>query len=72
MNLAKKAHIDAFALNVGYGDRVDKLQTAFDCAQNVDFKLFSFDYRVYLVVLEQMERHFCCFEKTKARVERWI
>lgn len=29
MNLAKKAHIDAFALNIAYGDRVDKLQAAF-------------------------------------------
>ena len=45
MNLAMKAHIDAFALNIAYGDRVDKLQAAFGCAKKVDFKLFfSFDY----------------------------
>lgn len=45
MNLAKQAHLDAFSLNIAYGDRVDKLSTAFDVAKNHDFRLFlSFDY----------------------------
>ncbi|OJJ84598.1 glycoside hydrolase family 71 protein, partial [Aspergillus glaucus CBS 516.65] len=45
MRLAKDAHIDAFALNLIHGDRVDKLSTAFEIAEKTNFKLFlSFDY----------------------------
>lgn len=45
MQLAKQAHIDAFALNIVHGDRIDKLSTAFETAKRLNFKLFfSFDY----------------------------
>lgn len=45
MDLAKKANIDAFALNIEYGGRTDKLADAFDVAEKLNFKLFlSFDY----------------------------
>ncbi|KAI9643094.1 Glucan endo-1,3-alpha-glucosidase agn1 [Ciborinia camelliae] len=45
--LAQEAHIDAFALNIGYGDSsiTNSLANAFVAAQNTGFKLFiSFDY----------------------------
>ncbi|PYH35104.1 glycoside hydrolase family 71 protein [Aspergillus neoniger CBS 115656] len=47
MTLAQEAHIDAFALNMGYGDSSTATQAAlaFEAAKKVDFKLFfSFDY----------------------------
>ncbi|KAI9927100.1 hypothetical protein MW887_003483 [Aspergillus wentii] len=47
LKLAKDAHIDAFALNIAYGNPVnDKaISTAFNVAQNIEFQLFfSFDY----------------------------
>ncbi|PYI03590.1 glycoside hydrolase [Aspergillus sclerotiicarbonarius CBS 121057] len=47
MTLAQEAHIDAFALDVGYGDSTTATQAAlaFEAANNVSFKLFfSFDY----------------------------
>ncbi|EMR89229.1 putative alpha glucanase protein [Botrytis cinerea BcDW1] len=47
IQLAQEAHIDAFALNVGYGDGSipNSLANAFLAAQTTGFKLFiSFDY----------------------------
>ncbi|OJJ65444.1 hypothetical protein ASPBRDRAFT_60439 [Aspergillus brasiliensis CBS 101740] len=47
MTLAQEAHIDAFALNMGYGDSSTATQAglAFEAANKVGFKLFfSFDY----------------------------
>ncbi|RAK98769.1 glycoside hydrolase family 71 protein [Aspergillus ibericus CBS 121593] len=47
MTLAQAAHIDAFALNMGYGDSSTATQAAlaFEAANSVGFKLFfSFDY----------------------------
>lgn len=47
MKLAQDAHIDAFALNMAYGDltNIKALPAAFAAADSVGFKLFfSFDY----------------------------
>ncbi|KAK4097654.1 glycoside hydrolase family 18 protein [Parathielavia hyrcaniae] len=47
INLAKQAHIDAFALNIAYGweDNEKQLSNAFAAAAPAGFKLFfSFDY----------------------------
>ncbi|ETS84382.1 hypothetical protein PFICI_02407 [Pestalotiopsis fici W106-1] len=45
--LAQDAHLDAFALNMAYGDTLndDQVPTAFSVAESLGFKLFfSFDY----------------------------
>lgn len=47
MRLAQDAHIDAFAMNMAYGDPTNQeaLRVAFSAADSVGFKLFfSFDY----------------------------
>lgn len=47
MQLAKEAHIDAFALNMAYGEEMNdiSLGNAFSAARSEGFKLmFSFDY----------------------------
>ncbi|KAK0666621.1 family 71 putative glycoside hydrolase [Cercophora samala] len=47
IQLAKDAHIDAFALNMAYNEGTDSVSIAraFDAAGNMNFKLFfSFDY----------------------------
>lgn len=47
MQLAKDAHIDAFAFNMAYQDKINipSLKMAFSVATSVGFKLlFSFDY----------------------------
>ncbi|KAM7212943.1 hypothetical protein V8F06_011698 [Rhypophila decipiens] len=47
IDMAQAPHIDAFALNIGYGDpgNLDSLNLAFQTAQSKGFQLFlSFDY----------------------------
>jgi hypothetical protein len=47
INLAQEAHLDAFALNIAYGDdsTTNYIDLAFQAAEATGFKLFlSFDY----------------------------